>query len=436
MSEESRLGREVIETAYALKQIIQAGVRIFYYLEDRERVLESPTDKLLVSVTAFAAEMEREKARERTHDALVRKARAGHVPGGSVYGYENVEIAVPEARAGQRKRLYVERRRNEDEAEVVRRIFELAAHGWGTRRIAHKLNAEGVPAPVPRRAGRPRAWAPSTIYAMLARPLYRGEIVWNRSRKRDTWGVKRQTSRPEEEWVRVEKPELRIIAEPLWEAVQQRLKTSRESYLRANNGRLWGKPANGIESRYLLTGFAQCTQCGGSLVVHSRPSGQRRARVYICSYHHLRGNTVCTNGMVLPMDTTDRGVLETIEREVLNPEVAFRAIRKAFDQLCSKEETVVPRRTALQAELGVLHRELSRLTSALAQGGDFPALLNGIKAREQRKQALQEELAGLEGFRQVSVQDLQRIERELPARLADFQGLLARHRRAKSSRSS
>jgi DNA invertase Pin-like site-specific DNA recombinase len=62
MSEESRLGREQIETAYALKQIITAGVRIFYYLEDRERKLENPTDKLLLSVTAFADELEREKS--------------------------------------------------------------------------------------------------------------------------------------------------------------------------------------------------------------------------------------------------------------------------------------------------------------------------------------------------------------------------------------
>jgi site-specific DNA recombinase len=69
MSEESRLGREQIETAYALKQIITAGVRVVYYLEDRERTLESPTDKLLLSVTGFADEMEREKARQRTHDA-------------------------------------------------------------------------------------------------------------------------------------------------------------------------------------------------------------------------------------------------------------------------------------------------------------------------------------------------------------------------------
>ena len=59
MSEESRLGREAIETAYALKQLITAGVRVFFYLEDRERTLDSPTDKLLMSVTAFADELER-----------------------------------------------------------------------------------------------------------------------------------------------------------------------------------------------------------------------------------------------------------------------------------------------------------------------------------------------------------------------------------------
>src|SRR5512145_2386279 len=35
MSEESRLGRENIETGWCLKQIITAGVRVFYYLEDR-----------------------------------------------------------------------------------------------------------------------------------------------------------------------------------------------------------------------------------------------------------------------------------------------------------------------------------------------------------------------------------------------------------------
>ena len=426
MSEESRLGREQIETAYALKQIITAGVRVFYYLEDGERTLESPTDKLLLSVTAFADEMEREKARQRTHDALVRKARAGYVAGGSVYGYDNIEVSVPDAMTGKPKRLHVERRINETEAAVIREIFEKAAAGWGTRRIAHDLNARGVPAPPPRRVGRPRAWAPSTLYAMLTRSLYRGEITWNRTRKRNAWGIKRQTVRAEAEWVQLEVPALRIVPEPLWKAVRERFRDTRASYLRATNGQLWGRPANGIESRYLLTGLAQCGLCGGSLIVHSRPSGGRRASAYLCSYYHLRGSTVCPRGLVLPMDLTNEAILETIEQEVLHPEVVRRALRRVLGELNAPTDTVVPHRTALQAELAVLEQELARLAAGVAQGGDLKVLLEGIRAREQRRRALQEELAGLEGLRPVSARDLQDIQRDVEGRLTDWRGLLRR----------
>jgi DNA invertase Pin-like site-specific DNA recombinase len=96
-SEESRLGREPIETAYALKQLVQAGVRVFFYLEDRECTLDSPTDKIMLSLTTFADELEREKARQRTYEAMQRKARAKHVTGGRVFGYDNVEISTPMA---------------------------------------------------------------------------------------------------------------------------------------------------------------------------------------------------------------------------------------------------------------------------------------------------------------------------------------------------
>jgi hypothetical protein len=52
MSEESRLGRQAIEPAYALKQFVQAGVRVLFYLEDRERMLDSPTEKIMTFMTS------------------------------------------------------------------------------------------------------------------------------------------------------------------------------------------------------------------------------------------------------------------------------------------------------------------------------------------------------------------------------------------------
>src|SRR5919112_626427 len=142
MSEESRLGREQIETAYALKQIMDAGVRVFFYLEDRERTLDSAVDKVMLSLTNFAAEIEREKTKQRTHDAMLRKAKAGHVVGGKIYGYDNVDIVGPVGQDGKAHRQYVARHINEREAQTVRRIFEMHADGFGLTKIAKTLNTE------------------------------------------------------------------------------------------------------------------------------------------------------------------------------------------------------------------------------------------------------------------------------------------------------
>jgi DNA invertase Pin-like site-specific DNA recombinase len=59
-----------------LKQILDAGVRVFFYLEEHERTLDSALEKMMLSLTNFAAEMEREKGRQRTYDAMARKARS------------------------------------------------------------------------------------------------------------------------------------------------------------------------------------------------------------------------------------------------------------------------------------------------------------------------------------------------------------------------
>ena len=92
MSEESRLGREMVQTMGALHQLVTAGVRVFYYLEDTERTLDSPMEKAMMALETFGAELERHKAQQRTIDAMRRKALAGHVTGGRVFGYDNVEI--------------------------------------------------------------------------------------------------------------------------------------------------------------------------------------------------------------------------------------------------------------------------------------------------------------------------------------------------------
>src|SRR3989442_1158341 len=270
MYDESRLGREQIETAYALKQIVQAGVRVWFSKDGRERTLDSATDKVMASLVNYASEMQREQTAARTRDTMVRKARSGHVAGGAVFGYRNLRVATNGGRG------HVEREIIEAEAAVVREIFERCAQGCGFRRIAIALNHHRAPAPKPRRTTTV-GWSPSTVRDVLPREMYSRRIVYGKRKKRDQWGQKRPTLRPKDDWIVVPAEPLRIVSEELWQAAHERLHTSRQSYLRTNEGKLCGKPGNGVESKYLLTGLVTCGECGGPFTLplfsqrHHRP---------------------------------------------------------------------------------------------------------------------------------------------------------------------
>jgi site-specific DNA recombinase len=299
MSEESRLGREALETAYALKQIVQAGVQVWFHLENRQRTLDSPTDKIMLSLTAFAAESEREKAR-RTYDAMLRKARAGHVTGGRLFGYDQLPIMAPDGR-----RSHVERRISEHEAAVVREIFERCARGEGLKTIAKALNVCGALSPRPQQ-GRPRSWAPSSVREVLYRDTYRGLIVWNHTRKRNAWGQVCQSDRPATEWITVPAGHLQIVPEALWQAAHGRMGNRRKRYEAWRRHPSAGEPdGRGVRKHYFLTGSCRCANCHGSIQAVSRASTAGRIFRYICGTYWNRGASACDIGRMADMAVAD-----------------------------------------------------------------------------------------------------------------------------------
>ena len=225
----------------------------------------------MLPLQAMADEMEREKARQRAHDKARALARAGYVTGGKCFGYDNVPVT-----GANGERSHVEHRINETEAAIVRRIFELAATGYGQHAIAKMLNAEGAPAPRSQQ-GRPRAWVPSSVHAVLFRQRYRGEIVWNRTKKRDRWGQHRASDRPEDQWLRVPAPHLRIVPEELWQAAHAKIAAARSS-MNLYRGR-------GSISQYLLPGLARCAWCNGGM--HVRTAHAVAAAAALLRLHEL-----------------------------------------------------------------------------------------------------------------------------------------------------
>jgi Recombinase/Recombinase zinc beta ribbon domain len=253
-------------------------------------------------VRGFGSEFYCESVTRHMKDALKRRARAGHVHGGRTFGYDNV-----------RKDGHVDRVINPNESPVVVRIFTRSSQGAGHRAIAKELNADRLPSPRPSKGG-PAGWSPITIRDVLRRRLYIGEVV-------SRWG--------DDELFVVQRDDLRIVPQPLWDAVQQRRQQTAQIYLRSSGGRLWSKPANGVESKYLLTGMALC-QCGSPLTVRSRSHGRKRAYFYQCRAALDKGS-VCDNAIALPLPITDSAILGYLEGVLLHPDVVAEALRRLIE---------------------------------------------------------------------------------------------------------
>jgi site-specific DNA recombinase len=410
MSESSRLGREAWETGYALKRLLKAGVRVFLYLEDRECTVDTPTDKLMFSVLQGVDEMHRALASQRSVDKALQLARAGHVTGGRVFGYDNVRIDS-----------HTERRINETEAAVVRRIFELAAVGVGQKRITLLLNEESAPAPRAQQ-GRPTAWAHSSVHEVLFRELYRGSIVWNRTRKRNRWGEKEWSDRPATDWLTVEAPQLRIVDEDLWTTAHGRIASSRQP-----GGPLpVGRPKT-REPRYLLTGFARCSCCNGGLHVRSQQGGSPgrriRARFYACTTHFSRGRTVCGNDLRLRIETIDQAVMDRIG-EILTPSLADEVI-VAVRELLERHEA--DPRAAADSDLAALERQIANLTDAVAMGGNLRALVARLQQLEEARNLLAMQREALPPASRLIKLDWRALERQAREKLASWRSLATRH---------
>jgi site-specific DNA recombinase len=408
MRDASRFSRRDGDEAFGeLKRLAQAGIEVWFY-QDGTRF---EYGNFAANITGIVrAEMNAEFRRQIgkwTREAMVRKAQAGHVTGGKVFGYDNVRVDG-----------HVERRINDAQAAVVRRIFGLSAAGTGYTRLAKQLNAEQAPAPRPQQL-RPGGWSPSSIYEVLHRPLYRGEVVWNKTRKRDAEGKTAVTARPEAEWLHLDRPELRIVSDEVWEAAHRRVDAARAQYERATHGQR--RPHRDRDSKYLLTGFGRCGRCGGGLHVRTRAHGQRRACFYACTSHYNKGPAVCSHVDVWPMDEIDHEVLAEIAGAVLNPsdaEEVIAAARQLFEVSARPD-----RLEQLRRDLAAVEREQARCTEAIASGaGAIPVLVERLRTTEAKRRKL---LAQLERTRKPSsAPSWREIERRVRGSLTEWRSLL------------
>jgi hypothetical protein len=219
---------------------------------------------LLLTILSGIAELERKTTIERSLSGLTSSIKHGNWTGGKYlpYGYKR-----------ENKKLVID----EEEAIIVRKIFQLHNSGYGTTRIANILNQQKIQTRYNKvveeqvivrgllRDGTSFKWVGGTIYSILTNKVYIGE----KEGKKKISGMKMSSPA--------------IIDKDLFEIIQLRLK---ETNTRSSTKFL-----------YILHGKTKCGCCGLTYFPHKRISN--KDNTYKCL--SKRYGTECNNyGIGIP----------------------------------------------------------------------------------------------------------------------------------------
>ena len=327
--------------------------------------------------------------------------RDGRIAAGIAYGYE-----VTGDRKGLNRRIVPER------AAIVRRIFEDYADGLSPRAIAAALNAEGVPSPS---GGK---WNDSTIRGnakkrdgMLRNESYVGIIVYGRNRFLRDGETGNRISRPSDmdDIVYGEAPKLAILADDVWNRVQDRLEATHEKYA--------GKTAplnDSHRAKYLLNGMVKCGCCGGGYTIVAKER-------YGCYVRKTRGAQECANSRTITRDKLETRVLARLRQGLMTDSFARQFATEAERLMAACPHDAVAARTELEARLRKIEATIDRLLDRLEGEEVSESLMERLKIREAERDVLRGELAESEDPQPIvlpSRTELETIYRAQVERLA------------------
>jgi len=310
---------------------------------------------------------------DKTRRGLRGRVEKGKSGGGLAYGY-----SVARALDAQGEAIKGEREINEDQAWIIRRIFEeYGVRNQSPKAIAEQLNKEGIPGP----SG--KDWGQSTINGnrrratgILNNHLYIGELIWNRQRFIKDPATGRRVTRlnPENEWIRQDIPELRIISPELWQAAKARQK--------ALDTTLQGLHKNN-RPQYLLSGLLKCGVCGGG---YAKINTER----YGCSQARNKGESVCANKKTIKRETLETLVLSALQTHLMRDdlvEIFCEEYTRHMNKLQNQKDSALE---ADKAEQAKLFKQRDNIIQAIKDGVAASLVKDELEAVSKRLEELGE----------------------------------------------
>ncbi len=365
-----RFSRDQEDTAGLFKRLTFAGVNIV-------TLAEGDITHLHIGLKGTMNALFLKELAEKTRRGLRGRIELGKAGGGVSFGYRIVRrLENGVVTTGEREIV-------PEEAEIVRRIFNDYRAGASPKQIAKALNAEGVRGP------RGALWSPSTIHGnpergigILHNGLYIGRLVWNRQRflKDPDTGKRVARANPPSEWITKDVPELRIIDDEVWQAVQTRYATVQRKWKAGQEGRRFNQFRR---PKYLFSGLTKCGECGAGFIVYSREQ---------LGCFGTRDRGTCTNKLTISRHEVEERVLSALQDKLMRKdffEEFCREFAREMNRLRMEQRAGL---SGAKRELERVKREIQKVIEAIVDGVKGSELKDRMADLQNRKDALLKQL--------------------------------------------
>jgi site-specific DNA recombinase len=280
--------------------------------------------RTVFQVLGLTAEWERESIITRTTTGRLQRLKEGHWATGPVpFGYDYNRDT---------KNLVI----NENEAKIIRMIYDLYASGKSLSSITDQLNKELI---------RPRSktgkgWYATGIRQVLINPAYKGEAIVNRHSH-----IGNISKVDMSKAIKMAIPP--IVSQEKWDIAQSRLVNNKSSKA----------TEDGV---FTLQGLIKCGLCGRSY----RTERNKNHRYYICrgelKQTHLDGSPRCKNRNIRAKNL-EQAVWKRVIDVINDPNKLKPMLIEAIDKLKERESALEARLLPIEQHLKEIAERKARL---------------------------------------------------------------------------
>lgn len=266
----SRFSRNTLDSIKYTRKLLSYGVFVLFVNDNINTAL--PDSELRLTIMASMAQDEIRRLSERVKFGMKRATLRGDILGNDMfYGYKK------DRKTGNLSII-------EDEAILVRRIFELyAIDKLSLSRVCKLLNSEGLS------TSQGCNWSVSTISRMIENPKYKGFYCAKKTEIVD-YMTKKVKYFDKSDWIVYEDKKRipPIVSSNLWDRANRRLKSRKKMFSKRNVDKSLYK------NRYLYSARIYCAL--DNCVFHRRMFRRNNRDItWVCSEYLRKGKDVCNS---------------------------------------------------------------------------------------------------------------------------------------------